>query len=243
MTRARGRRVSQRAVHTQVHRSARRTGRSRAAAVAVFPALAVVAVVLAACASGSGSAGAPASSSTATTTARSAPSVRTTTPQAAATVVHVFAPFDSSGAPVAGVTAHRSGSCFTSSITVAARHAYRCFAGSEILDPCFARTAGAHTLTCYLNPWSGAIQLRVTAALPAGSAGPVVRPWALELAGGSRCVVVTGTVDVVQQVPMTYRCGARSAGLVPRGGAARVALLRSADGTATRVPVVAAWRA
>jgi hypothetical protein len=158
-------------------------------------------------------------------------------------VTHVFAAFDSAGAPALGIRAHRSGHCFVSSITVPDRSAYRCFAGNEILDPCFAASASAPTVVdCYADPWTAAVQLRLTAELPApGPPLKIAQPWALQLADGTRCVVTTGTTPLLRGVPMRYQCGSATAGLLDTGGTLLRAQVRTAGGSVSQVTVAATW--
>jgi hypothetical protein len=211
---------------------------------------AAVLILLAACASS----GHDTTSATApgTQPARATASPNPATPSgqvapahATATVRHVFAAFGPGGAPTAGVEAHRSGSCFTASITVDDPVAYRCFAANTILDPCFAAARTASTVYCYATPWSRATALRLTKPLPTASVLPVTRPWAIELPGNNRCVVVTGTTTVVRGVPLGYRCQPGSAGLTTStaGSATRHALYRAPGGTLRQVPVLAEWSA
>jgi hypothetical protein len=160
------------------------------------------------------------------------------------TVRHDFAPPHPGGAPLTGVAAHRSGTCFTSSITVRDRLAYRCFAANQILDPCFAAARSARTLYCYADPWRKPTALRVSRALPAATAtSAVTRPWAIELPGGNRCLVLTGTVPQARGVALGYRCEKGTAGLTRGTGRQLAALYRAPSGALSRVPVVAEWTA
>lgn len=203
-------------------------------------------LLLAACATGSTAGGGAAVSGGAGHPGPAAPGTTgpgvSATGAPATTVSRTFVPFTRSGAPAAGVAARRSGSCFTASITVRSPLAYRCFAGNAILDPCFARTAAATTLDCYADPWSRAVELRVTAALPTSAPLDITRPWALELADGRRCVVVTGTAPSVQGVVLGYRCGDGAAGLAGTSGSVLTAVQRSATGAVARVAVSTVWR-
>lgn len=162
---------------------------------------------------------------------------------ATVTKTRVFAPYDRSGAPTAGVVAHRSGSCFTASITVAAHGAYRCFAANKILDPCFVAPTSTHLLDCYSTPWSRATQLRVRQLPKAAGAAQVSRPWALELQGGTRCVVTNGTADIVRHVALGYQCKDGSAGLIASSTGTLRVLYKATDGLVRTVRVTTAWRA
>ena len=164
------------------------------------------------------------------------------------TVMRTFTPFSPDGAPAAGVAAHRSGSCFTTSITVARRNAYRCLAGNDLLDPCFARSRAAKNVFCYAGPWSKAIRLHLTKSLASTvhSTTPlrVTRAWAISLSGGRRCIATGGTTQVVRGVPLSYRCGAvGSAGLHPSHRALRTALFSGRNGALHNVDVAVEWRA
>lgn len=213
-------------------------------------------LILAGCASSRGGTGSSNSVSAQTATHSPAQPAGGGTPKTAAstggsvgTTVRTFAPFDRSGAPTAGVAAHRSGSCFTTSITVPVRGAYRCFAANTILDPCFRSPTAQHLLDCYLTPWSRAIELRVAKLPNAPLETGITRPWAIELAGGIRCVVTNGTPSILHGVALVYQCPDGWAGLPgaarsSTGGAADVtAVYRATDGAVRRLAVRTEWRA
>lgn len=209
---------------------------------------ALAGVVLSACASpGSHSAaGSRPTSATTASTPNPAPTSPVVPDRATTTIQHVFAAFDPSGAPTAGVTAHRSGSCFTSSITVASRSAFRCVAGNRLLDPCFVVPGSSRrTVDCYADPWHGAVRLALTKTVPKpGAPLKITDPWALQLAGGTRCVVTTGTSRLLHGVAMRYQCGGGStAGLRKASGSHLVALEHEHSGVVRRVAVSATWTA
>ncbi|HEY8302254.1 MAG TPA: hypothetical protein VIG48_10170 [Jatrophihabitans sp.] len=158
--------------------------------------------------------------------------------------MRVFAPYDRSGVATAGVVAHRSGSCFTASITVSAATAYRCFAANLLLDPCFAVPGSKHLLDCYNDPWSHATRLRVNRLPKPSSAITISRPWALSLADGSHCVVTNGTAPIVRHIALGYQCRGGMAGLVGPAHAHLLRVLyRSIDGLVRTVGVTTAWQA
>ena len=144
------------------------------------------------------------------------------------------------------VGAHRRGSCVTTSTAVGGTGVYRCFAGNQILDPCFAPTGtGApKVLTCYTAPWSPAVQLTLTSTVPQ-TVKPLTidRPWALELAGGLRCIATTGTTAVLQGVALGYRCPDGTAGLRNESGSLRHAVYQATDGAVRDLVVSVVWRA
>lgn len=163
---------------------------------------------------------------------------------ATVTKTRIFAPYGRSGTPAAGVVAHRSGSCFAASITVAGHGAYRCFAANKILDPCFTMPSSTRLLDCYASPWSRATQLKVTHLPAANGTTHVSRPWAVELQGGARCVVTNGTATIVRHVALGYRCPDGAAGLIdPDAGGALKAMYKATDGLVRTVLVRTAWQA
>ena len=124
------------------------------------------------------------------------------------TTVHfrAYSPGDELAVPVADVV---RGQCWTTSIAAPSAHAYRCFQGNKILDPCFApaHAASPVQVACLGAPWSRALMLQVSGKLPAPSAATAVsRPWAFQLANGVRCVASTGTVPAVAGVNLAYHC-------------------------------------
>lgn len=167
------------------------------------------------------------------------------TPRTVTNVVHVFRSDGQAALPIA-VTVN--GQCFTASIAAAGSRAYRCIAGNSLLDPCVAPPGGepARSVVCLPDPWSPATEVRLSAALPALTPDSgVLRPWAMQLGDGARCVTVTGTVSQSHGVAMTYRCIDAGAASTPRAGldgVSEVAHL-GADGTFTpAVAVAAVWR-
>lgn len=215
-------------------------------------AAALAAVVLAGCASTTGTRtaggiGRPVAAQPSGHQASPTGTVRVrTTDSAAHTSHHVFAAFGPGGAPTAGVTAHRSGSCFAGSITVAARSAFRCLSGNTLLDPCFVVPhSKRRAVDCYADPWSWATRVRLTQKLPHRSApARIADPWALRLADGSRCVVTTGTSQLLRGVAMRYECGSSVvAGLLRTTGQPLMALVRTAPHTVRQVTVAGTWSA
>lgn len=203
--------------------------RSRGAWRLRAPILGVLALLaLAGCADGSGAGGGPRASVTS-----SAPAIP------AAAQAKVFVPVATS------VTRTTSGSCWTSSITVHAANAYRCYAGHDILDPCFAATAAARAVVCYADPWTPGVRVVLTGTLPRPAPLAVTHPWALELANGKRCVAATGVVNRIGDLVLIYHCdGGGESGLpVARGGATRTEYLAPGARAAVPVLVTVTWQA
>ena len=168
----------------------------------------------------------------------------TTTP---ATTRREFRAYDPAGALTVPVGSTASGSCWESSIAVAAANAYRCFSGNSIEDPCFASTPSATVVACLADPWAKAVVLNLSGALPAAS-GPgsaQLAPWSLQLAGGVRCTVTTGQVRVETGQAYNFHCSdGADAYLVPSTSPDRVAVELDPGATAARsVAVQAIWQA
>lgn len=137
------------------------------------------------------------------------------------------------------------GSCWTTSITVSAPSAYRCYAGNQILDPCFAASAKARDVTCYADPWSPGVRLDLASALPQPTPLAISHPWALELANGKRCVAATGVVNRIGNLALLYECaGGGAAGLpMTRDGHPTVEYVPAGAQTAVPVAVTVTWQA
>ena len=197
---------------------------------APWPAIVLIAVVCGAALAGCGT--------------RAAPLAPATT---AATAMREFSAYDSAGALTVPLGSTGSGSCWESSIAVAAANAYRCFSGNSIEDPCFALTPTATVVACVADPWAKAIMLDLTQALPAasgpGSAQPA--PWSLQLAGGVRCTVTTGQVPVEAGQAYNFHCtDGADAYLVPSTSPDRVAVELDPGASAARsVAVQTIWQA
>lgn len=94
------------------------------------------------------------------------------------------------------VISSENGDCvFPSGSNPSNPQAVRCFGEKYVLDPCWPDSA--HKAVCPLKgPWSKeVIVLRVREIPPVAEEGPSVeksRPWAIELANGSRCLAISG---------------------------------------------------
>ena len=145
-------------------------------------------------------------------------------PDVTATLQHTFVPASSTQSGATPVP----GTCWTTSIAVPRKDVYRCLASNKILDPCFT-TSTAGTLACYLDPWTAPTFLTLKAALPpTGITLSDSRPWAIRLSDGQRCVAVTGTVQIVGNIALTYACSSGgAAGLVNSSDKLRTAFYRA----------------
>ena len=150
---------------------------------------------------------------------------------------HAFRPAAATG------MAKTTGTCWTTSIAVPKAGAYRCLAHNAILDPCFATRPSDRTVSCYADPWSKPTVVRLTAGLPAGRPLHDIHPWAVQLANGRRCVAVTGTVQIVGNIALTYSCGTGgAAGLADTITPLRLAFFRaSPQADLEQVAVTDVW--
>jgi len=99
------------------------------------------------------------------------------------------------------------GYCWTASLATDSADAYRCMQGNAIHDPCFAASADARTVACFLDPWHAVTLLTLSRPLPAH--GPAVRdalPWAIETTDGRRCVFLTGATAPMGGERINYGC-------------------------------------
>ena len=132
----------------------------------------------------------------------------------AVTRVRIFTPFSPTGLN-SGLTVKErvNGSCMAGSLADASRvDAWRCSAGNQMYDPCFENNFGERgLLACVQMPWTNSVtMLRPISPLPAaendkGDPGEIL-PWALELANGQRCVLLTGATGAVAGMRINYEC-------------------------------------
>jgi eukaryotic-like serine/threonine-protein kinase len=155
-------------------------------------------------------------------TTSSHPEPRVSTPPAAApsspagqpggTQVITYMPWTAAGTLASGMSAAatQSGSCFTTSSATTAPGAYRCLAGNDLYDPCFASApSGAGMVGCP-NPQNpdSVVVIKLTSPLPAPAttAGPAIIPWLLVLANGEHCQTITGTGGILGGKNEIYGC-------------------------------------
>jgi hypothetical protein len=166
----------------------------------------------------------------------------------------VYTPFAADGSLRADLTAvNRDGDCFTTSSQVARPGVYRCITGHMLRDPCYLDPSvdpagGAPVVICPPAPWrTGMVRIALDGPLPSDPPldfGP--RPWALELAGGARCLFGTGASNVVGGHRLNYACSQhRFLFGSPRRSSAtwRIRASRSVDGRRMQlVAIRRAWR-
>jgi len=111
-------------------------------------------------------------------------------------------------APRFHVAARGRGYCWTASLAAQTPHAYRCFEGNEIFDPCFATSAHARSVACFISPWRPVTMLTLTKRLPRIAPPPpgLQLPWAILTADGRHCVYMTGATAPVGGERINYGC-------------------------------------
>ncbi len=177
----------------------------------------------------------------------------TASPTAAqGTTLQLFAPYRPGGlASGLRVEAKVNGYCWVGSETLLGRpDAWRCTANNRIYDPCFAAGSTDTTpLACAADPWAGGVTLlTLTAPLPRDrvntAAGTTRNPWALQLANGARCQLITGASATIVGMRLGMACsdGTQIVGDPDRStGRWRVYILRDGDPALTTEEVVSAW--
>lgn len=182
-------------------------------------------------------------------------------PDPVRTDVRLFVPAGPGGLNVGlAVTAREEGSCFAGSSAAATRgDAWRCGVGNGIVDPCFAdpfmAPGDGGVLYCAESPFAGdVIELTLTEPLSAeGGNEPVplqggdqagILPWALELANGEQCTLLTGATAPIAGLRLNYGCesGASVLGDIDHSQPLWVVNYLADEGYATNlVGVAAAW--
>lgn len=112
--------------------------------------------------------------------------------------------------PAAPTGRRRSGDCWTESAAVDRPEGWRCAAGNEIYDPCFAVAGLKDAVVCGADParHTSGFVLKLTKPLPARTPSDVAAPlpWLLKLADGSVCELTTGTSAQVDGQDVPYEC-------------------------------------
>lgn len=133
---------------------------------------------------------------------------------AAPTRVAIFSPWTTRGL-VHGlrISAKVSGTCGTRSLVTNRNDAWRCMAGNDIYDPCFAGSPQKNVAACPQTPFSNTVILfrdsKSLDAKPKSTAHNVHsmgQPWAIRLDGGDTCVFATGATEVIAGRRMNYTC-------------------------------------
>ena len=119
----------------------------------------------------------------------------------------------------------REGRCWTGSIALPRKGAWRCMSDNSIYDPCFEPAASSGVVVCDADPseHKPGFTLKLTEPLPKEDAPhlktpqpkphPQPHPWIVELADGTRCRPYTGTMPFIEGLPpVRYYCEHSAAG-------------------------------
>ena len=136
--------------------------------------------------------------------------------RAVATRVVTYQPWTNSGTLTPGLRVSETvpADCEELSIADGARSgALRCFAGNEVLDPCFVAPS-VQQAACLASPWDMSVTVVRLTTLPSPSAPASALPWAIELTDGEHCLFEAGATQSAGDKRLNYRCtGAGAAGL------------------------------
>ena len=135
-------------------------------------------------------------------------------PATAATKVKRYRAWTPEGDPVVGEFTDRRGECNSSSSASGRSDAWRCFAGSNILDPCFENPLSDREVLCVRSPWARRGTVLRTRLDPSDRFPGKAGPWYLVIRDGLRCGFVGGATTVVQGFRLNYVCGAAGTVLV-----------------------------
>lgn len=104
----------------------------------------------------------------------------------------------------------KKGSCWTGSIAVLRKGAWRCMLGNAIYDPCFSIASRPGAVVCGADPATArpGFVVELTKPLPAPDLPAQVKPepWIMQLADGTVCEKMTGTIAFVDGQPIPWGC-------------------------------------
>jgi hypothetical protein len=127
----------------------------------------------------------------------------------AATDVKRYKAWDANGDPAVNSFSEAAGDCATESFKSSRGDAWHCFAGSQILDPCFENPFFEREVLCVSSPWAReGVVVRTRLDEANRRRRPGGRPWAVVLANGKRCTFLSGGTAVGPgRHRLNYACG------------------------------------
>jgi hypothetical protein len=101
-----------------------------------------------------------------------------------------------------------------SGIAVRRRHR-RCFAGNDIVDPCWPAAGPVPHVLCQFPPW-GKTVWRLNLSTPLGAVTPFASPpaWGIELESGNPCGLAEGATDLLADGRVNYACNRNNVWLI-----------------------------
>jgi hypothetical protein len=91
--------------------------------------------------------------------------------------------------------------------------AYRCFAGNDVVDPCWEDDTGSPTslqVVCQAEPWKHTLTTISLDSVPPYSGPGGSFTWGVQLATGQRCLAEQGANSMVDGYGVAYACGTDS---------------------------------
>jgi hypothetical protein len=148
--------------------------------------------------------------------------------------VRYASPVDILGDDLLPVSTTQSGRCDQGSDAIGNVNVYRCFAGNDVYDPCWAEHSGS-SVVCVPAPWSAsAVRLTASGLSPVISVGATIldQPWGLKLRNGDQCLAAQGAHDEFQGQTVDFYCaqGGSSYGLELLRGVNRSAAVWTLQG-------------
>jgi hypothetical protein len=129
---------------------------------------------------------------------------------AANTKTHIYEAFKADGSPAIKVTKTVDGSCFSGSIAIDRKDAWRCTSASTLADPCFSSAKAHGYVLCPAAPWKrSGIKIHLTKKLILGNKrSPSTKgdPWGIQTSGGLRCAIATGATTTLDHKRANYFC-------------------------------------
>lgn len=130
------------------------------------------------------------------------------------TEIRLITPFTVEGLnPKVTITKRIQGDCWTTSTTNSSRpNTWRCQADQKIYDPCFVNPIKPESsVICLSDPWSNkAVEITLNSPLPSTKNKSFdhksAQPWALELANGNHCTLITGPSLFLAGLKTNYKC-------------------------------------
>jgi hypothetical protein len=91
----------------------------------------------------------------------------------------------------------------------------RCFAGNDIVDPCWPAAGAVPHVFCQFPPW-GRTVWRLNLSTPLGTITSAASPpaWGIELESGNRCGFAEGATDLIHGERLNYVCDRNNVWLV-----------------------------
>ena len=190
----------------------------------------------------------PGANGSTATTSTTPPATTSTSSTAPPTATRIYSPANASGGLAVPVSRKANGSCFTTSNVTTRTDAYRCTVGNELFDPCFS-VSQSQVVCPFDGPWANSGLLINVSSLPSAAGGSQDQgtngqPWAIQLAGGTNCLSISGATSLIAGQRLGYQCtgGVGLYGNVQRSGPAWMIFVGTPNSsTLAPRPIMVAW--